>query len=130
MPKDHSLRPIRQMVDEEFNGLDDEFQALYSLFGRESIPPAKLIRAQLLIALYTIRNERQLIEQMDYNLLFRWFVNLSMDDEVWDHSTFTKNRDRFLRGDVARQFFAQVLGQAEHAGLLSIWYQRSVARNA
>jgi transposase len=119
VPKDHPLRPIRQMVDEALKALDDEFQALYSLFGRESIPPEKLLRAQLLMALYTIRSERQLMEQIDYNLLFRWFVGFSIDDVVWDHSTFTKNRDRFLRGDVARQFFAQVLGQAEHADLLS-----------
>jgi transposase len=119
VPKDHPLRPIRLMVDAALKSLDAEFQALYSAYGRESIPPEKLLRAQLLMALYTIRSERQLMEQIDYNLLFRWFVGFSMDDEVWDHSTFTKNRNRFLRGDLARQFFAQVLGQAEQADLLS-----------
>ena len=92
---------------------------LYSAYGRDSIPPEKLLRAQLLMAFYTIRSERQLMEQIDYNLLFRWFVGFSMDDEVWDHSTFTKNRDRLLGGEVARRFFAQVLGQAERADLLS-----------
>jgi len=102
VPKDHPLRPIRRMVDEALNALDDDFATLYSMYGRESIPPEKLLRAQLLMAFYTIRSERQLMEQIDYNLLFRWFVGFSMDDEVWDHSTFTKNRDRLLGGDVAR----------------------------
>ena len=110
---------IRQMVDEALKALDNEFAALYSMYGRESIPPEKLLRAQLLMAFYTIRSERQLVEEIDYNLLFRWFVGFSMDDPVWDHSTFTKNRDRLLSGDVARQFFAQVLSQAERADLLS-----------
>ena len=119
VPKDHPLRPIRRMVDEALKALDGDFAALYSMYGRESIPPEKLLRAQLLMVFYTIRSERQLMEQIDYNLLFRWFVGFSMDDEVWDHSTFTKNRDRLLGGDVARQFFAQVLGQAERADLLS-----------
>ena len=119
VPKDHPLRPIRRMVDEALKALDGDFAALYSMYGRESIPPEKLLRAQLLMAFYTIRSERQLMEQIDYNLLFRWFVGFSMDDEVWDHSTFTKNRDRLLGGDVARRFFAQVLGQAERADLLS-----------
>jgi transposase len=119
VPKDHPLRPIRQMVDAALKALDRDFDALYSALGRDSIPPEKLLRAQLLMALYTIRSERQLMEQIDYNLLFRWFVGFSMDDEVWDHSTFTKNRDRLLGGEVARRFFAQVLGQADRAGLLS-----------
>ena len=119
MPKNHPLRSIRQMVDEALKALGDEFQSLYSLFGRESIPPEKLMRAKLLMTLYTMRSERQLMEQIDYNLLFRCFVGFSIDDEIWDHSTFTKNRDRFLRGDIARQFFAQVPGQAERADLLS-----------
>jgi transposase len=119
VPKDHPLRSIRKMVDQALKALDSEFAVLYSVYGRESIPPEKLLRAQLLMALYTIRSERQLMEQLDYNLLFRWFVGFSMDDEVWDHSTFTKNRNRLLGGDVARQFFAQVLGQAERADLLS-----------
>ena len=119
VPKNHPLRPIRRMVDEALKALDSEFAVLYSAFGRESIPPEKLLRAQLLMAFYTIRSERQLMEQINYNLLFRWFVGFSMDDEVWDHSTFTKNRDRLLGGDVARRFFAQVLDQAARADLLS-----------
>ena len=119
VPKDHPLRPIRTMADQALADLDADFDALYSAFGRDSIPPEKLLRAQLLMALYTIRSERQLVEQINYNLLFRWFVGFSMDDEVWNHSTFTKNRDRLLGGEIARRFFAQVLGQAERADLLS-----------
>jgi len=113
------LRPIRTIVDAALRELDQDLNALYADSGRDSIPPKKLLRAQLLMAFYTIHSERQLMEQIDYNLLFRWFVGFSMDDVVWDHSTFTKNRDRLLAGDVARRFFAQVLGQAERAGLLS-----------
>ncbi|MFC1334388.1 MAG: IS5 family transposase [gamma proteobacterium symbiont of Clathrolucina costata] len=119
VPKSHPLRPIRQMVDAALRELDADFSALYAEAGRESIPPEKLLRAQLLMALYTIRSERQLMEQIDYNLLFRWFVGFSMDDTVWNHSTFTKNRDRLLGGEIALRFFAQVLGQAEQADLLS-----------
>ena len=119
VPKDHPLRPIRTMVDTALRKLDTDFNALYSEYGRDSIPPEKLLRAQLLMAFYTIRSERQLMEQIDYNLLFRWFVGFSMDDRVWDHSTFTKNRDRLLEGDIARRFFAQVLSQAKQADLLS-----------
>jgi len=119
VPKDHPLRPIRTMVDAALRELDAQFNALYAESGRGSIAPEKLLRAQLLMALYTIRSERQLMEQIDYNLLFRWFVGFSMDDAVWDHSTFTKNRDRLLDGEVAHRFFAQVLGQADAAGLLS-----------
>ena len=119
VPKDHPLRPIRKMVDAALKEMDADFNALYAASGRDSIPPEKLLRAQLLMAFYTIRSERQLMEQMDYNLLFRWFVGFSMDDEVWDHSTFTKNRNRLLGGEVARRFFAQVFGQAERADLLS-----------
>ncbi|MCG8026287.1 MAG: IS5 family transposase [Candidatus Thiodiazotropha endolucinida] len=119
VPKDHPLRPIRAMVDSALREMDADFAALYADAGRESIPPEKLLRAQLLMALYTIRSERQLMEQIDYNLLFRWFVGFSMDDEVWHHSTFTKNRDRLLGGEIAHRFFAQVIGQAEQADLLS-----------
>lgn len=103
------------MEDRALGELDADFNALYSDVGRDSIPPEKLLRAQLLMALYTIRSERQLVEQINYNLLFRWFVGFSMDDEVWNHSTFTKNRDCLLGGAIARRFFAQVLGQAEQA---------------
>ena len=119
VPKDHPLRPIRRMVDEALKALDSEFNALYADQGRDSIPPEKLLRAQLLMALYTICSERQRVEQIDCNLLFRWFVGFSMDDRVWHHSTFTKNRDRLLEGEVAHTFFAQVLEQARAADLLS-----------
>ena len=107
------------MVDAALKEMDPDFNALYAASGRDSIPPEKLLRAQLLMAFYTIRSEWQLMEQIDYNLLFRWFVGFSMDDEVWDHSTFTKNRDRVLGGEVAQRFFAQVLDQADRADLLS-----------
>ena len=119
VPTDHPLRPIREMVNTVLKALDADFNALYSDMGRDSIAPEKLLRAQLLMAFYTIRSERQLMEQIDYNLLFRWFVGFSMDDKVWNHSVFTKNRDRLLEGEVAHRFFAQVLLQAEGAGLLS-----------
>ncbi len=119
VPKDHPLRPIRTMVDTALKDMGQDFDALHSSFGRDSIPPEKLLRAQLLMAFYTIRSERQLMEQINYNLLFRWFVGFSMDDEVWVHSTFTKNRDRLLDGEVAQRFFARVLAQADRAGLLS-----------
>jgi len=119
VPSDHPLRPIRRMVDEALKELDVEFNALYADGGRASIAPEKLLRAQLLMVLYTIRSERQLVVQINYNLLFRWFVGFSMDDEVWHHSTFTRNRDRLLEGEVAHKFFARVLDQALAAGLLS-----------
>jgi transposase len=119
VPKDHLLRPIRAMTDAALREPDQGCNALAADSGRDSIPPEKLLRTQLLMALYTIRNERQLVEQTDYHLLFRWFVGFSMDDAVWDHSSFTKNRDRLLGGEVARRFFELVLGQANRAGLLS-----------
>ena len=119
VPTDHPLRPIREMVNTVLKALDADFNVLYSDMGRDSIAPEKLLRAQLLMAFYTIRSERQLMEQIDYNLLFRWFVGFSMDNKVWNHSVFTKNRDRLLEGEVAHRFFAQVLLQAEGAGLLS-----------
>jgi len=119
VPEDHPLRPIRELVDTALKAMDDDFDRLYAVAGRDSIPPEKLLRAQLLMVFYTIRSERQLMEQLDYNLLFRWFVGFSMDDKVWHHSTFTKNRDRLLEGDIARRFFAEVLKQAAQADLLS-----------
>jgi transposase len=119
VPADHPLRPIRQMVDTALRELSPEFSRLYPKTGRPSIPPEKLLRALLLQLLYSIRSERQLIEQLDYNLLFRWFVGLSMDDPVWDPTVFTKNRERLLRGDIARAFFDRVLAQAQARQLLS-----------
>ena len=119
VPADHPLRPIRSMVDKALKGLSPRFAKIYSPTGRPSIPPEKLLRALLLQVLYTVRSERMLMEQLDYNLLFRWFVGLNMDDRVWDVTVFTKNRDRLLEGDVARGFFGQVLAQARAGRLLS-----------
>jgi len=119
VPADHPLRAIRRMTDAIFERLSPHFDQLYSRIGRPSIPPEKLLRALLLQGLYTIRSERLLIEQLQYNLLFRWFVGLSMDDPVWDATTFTKNRDRLLEGAIAAAFFREVLAEAEAAGLVS-----------
>ena len=119
IPADHPLRAIRELVDAALGELSRSFDRLYSRDGRPSIPPERLLRALLLQAFYTVRSERQLMEQLDYNLLFRWFVGLSADDAVWDATVFCKNRDRLLRGDIARAFFTQVRAQAEQRGLLS-----------
>jgi transposase len=119
IPKRHPLRPIRSMVDRALGDLCGEFEAMYASAGRPSIAPEKLLRALLLQIFYSIRSERMLCEQLDYNLLFRWFIGLSMDDAVWDHSTFSKNRDRLLESDMARRFFDAVLAQAEAEGLTS-----------
>jgi transposase len=119
VPKDHPLRPIRSIVDEALEVLSGDFEQLYAKTGRPSIAPEKLLRALLLQAFYSIRSERQLMEQLDYNLLFRWFVGLAMDAAVWDPTVFTKNRDRLLEGDVAAKFLAAVLGQPRVAALLS-----------
>ena len=119
VPRDHPLRPLRQMVNHALREMSRDFQTMYSREGRPSIPPEKLFRALLLQVLYTIRSERLLMEQLDYNLLFRWFVGLSMDDPVWDHSTFSKNRERLIASDVATAFFERILKQAGAAGLLS-----------
>ena len=119
VPRDHPLRPLRQMVDRALRELSPRFEGLYAKTGRPSIPPERLLRALLLQVLYTIRSERMLMEQLDYNLLFRWFVGLEMDDRVWAPTVFTKNRDRLLRGEVAEAFFEAVLGQARERGLLS-----------
>jgi transposase len=117
--KDHPLRAIRAMVDEVLSQLSRRFDGMYATVGRPSIAPEKLLRAQLLQMLYSIRSERLLMEEMDYNLLFRWFVGLNADDEVWDATTFTKNRDRLLEADVAQEFLAQVVAQAQAKGLTS-----------
>jgi transposase len=119
VPAKHPLRPIRLMVDEVLKALSPDFDGLYSAFGRPSIPPEKLLRALLLQVLYTVRSERMLMEQLEYNLLFRWFVGLNMDEAVWVPTVFTKNRDRLLEGDVAEKFFQLVLTQARVAELLS-----------
>jgi len=116
---DHPLRPIRLMVDEVLRQLSRRFDSMYARVGRPSIAPEKLLRAQLLQMLYSIRSERLLMEEMDYNLLFRWFVGLNADDEVWDATSFTKNRDRLLEADVAQEFLARVVAQARAKGLTS-----------
>ena len=119
VPADHPLRPIRAMVDTVVAELSPAFATLYSPVGRPSIPPEKLLRALLLQVLYSVRSERLLMEQLDYNLLFRWFVGLNMDDRVWDATVFTKNRQRLLEGDIAQAFFERVAAQARQGGLLS-----------
>ncbi len=119
VPKDHPLRTIRVMVDTALIDASWRFDAVYASCGRPSIPPEKLLRALLLQVLYTVRSERLLIEQLDYNLLFRWFVGLKIDDPVWDVTVFTKNRERLLVAEVAKGFFTAVLDQASARGLLS-----------
>jgi transposase len=108
---DHPLRVIRAVANAALKSLSGEFEKLYSPLGRESIPPERLLRALLLQAFYSIRSERQLVERIDHDLLFRWFVGLGIEDPVWDATTFTKNRDRLLEGDIAAQFLAAVLAQ-------------------
>jgi transposase len=119
VPADHPLRPVRAIVDEALEVLSADFERLYSKLGRPSIAPEKLLRALLLQAFYSVRSERQLIEQLDYNLLFRWFVGLSMDAPIWDVTVFTKNRDRLLGGEVAAKFLTTVLSQPRIKVLLS-----------
>src|SRR5438046_10323259 len=119
VPADHPLRPLRQMTDEIFKQLSPRFSQLYSRTGRPSIAPERLLRALLLQVLYSVRSERMLMEQLEYNLLFRWFVGLHLDDAVWVPTTFTKNRDRLLEGDIARAFFEDVVAQARGRRLLS-----------
>jgi transposase len=119
VPANHPLRPIRAIVDEVLEVLSEDFEGMYAKVGRPSIAPEKLLRALLLQAFYSIRSERQLMEQLDYNLLFRWFVGLSMDATVWDATVFTKNRDRLLEGEVATKFLAAVVAQARGRDLLS-----------
>jgi transposase len=147
VPQDHPLRPLRVMTDEALRDLQPRFNKLYAKTGRPSIAPEKLLRALLMQALYSVRSERLLMEQLDYNLLFRWFVGLNMDDAIWDVTVFTKNRERLLDGDIAEAFFQAVLQQArerrlvsdEHftvdGTLLEAWasvksYQRKDAKNA
>jgi transposase len=119
VPKDHPLRRVRAMTDTALRGMSAEFDAMYARMGRPSIAPERLLRALLLQALYTVRSERQLMERLEYDLLFRWFVGLSMDEKVWDQTVYTKNRERLLKGEIAELFFEQVVGQAKEQGLLS-----------
>jgi transposase len=117
--KDHPLRPIRRMVDQVLKQLSPEFDKMYSKVGRPSIPPEQLLRALLLQMLYSVRSERLLVEEIDYNILFRWFVGLNLDDEVWDATVFTKNRDRLLEAEVAKEFLSLVVEQARGKGWAS-----------
>src|SRR5216110_3842236 len=147
VPQEHPLRRIRSIVDRVLDQLSPRFNKLYAKSGRPSIAPEKLLRALLLQALYSVRSERMLMEQLNYNLLFRWFVGLNMDDAIWDVTVFTKNRERLLDGDIAEAFFQAVLQQARERSLLSdehftvdgtlleAWasvksYQRKDAKNA
>jgi transposase len=116
---DHPLRRIKQMADEILRGLSATFDGMYSRVGRPSIPPERLLKAQVLMALYTVRSDRHFCEQLDYNLLFRWFLDMSADEPTFDASSFSRNRERLLEHDVAGQFFAAVVGQARAAHLMS-----------
>jgi transposase len=116
---EHPLRPIREIANTALAALSREFEALYSGLGRPSIPPEKLLRAMLLQAFYSVRSERQLMERIKFDLLFRWFVGLGIDDPVWDHSSFSTNRDRLLDGEIAAKFLASVLSQPRVKRLLS-----------
>src|SRR6187431_3521989 len=116
---DHPLRAIRRMTDQVLRELSPRFTRMYSDIGRPSIPPEQLLRALLLQALYSIRSERLLMEEIDYSVLFRWFVGMNMDEEVWDPTTFTKNRDRLLEADVAKELLLEVVQQAQQKGLTS-----------
>jgi transposase len=116
---DHPLRAIRKLTDGALEALQADFATLYSGTGRPSVPPEQLLRAMLLQAFYSIRSERQLMERLEFDLLFKWFVGLGIDDGVWDHSTFSKNRDRLLEGEIAAKFLAAVLAQPKMRRLLS-----------
>ena len=119
VPQRHPLRRIRSIVDEALESLSPRFEKLYSKRGRPSVPPEHLLRALLLQALYSVRSERQLMERLEFDMLFRWFVGLELDERVWDATTFTKNRDRVLDEAVARSFFEAVLERARRQRLLS-----------
>jgi transposase len=116
---DHPLRAIRAMADVALQNMSERFDAMYARTGRPSIPPEKLLRAQLIQMLYSIRSERLLMEEIDYSMLFRWFVGMNLDEPVWDVTVFTKNRNRLLEGDVAREFLREVVALAQAEGLTS-----------
>jgi len=119
VPADHPLRPVRTIVNAALARLNGLFNAIYADSGRESIAPEKLVRAMLLQVFYSVRSERQLVEQLRYNLLFRWFVGLAIDEEIWHHSVFSKNRDRLLDHEVVESLFAEIMAMADKQGLLS-----------
>jgi len=116
---DHPLRAIRTMADQALKSMSERFETMYAKTGRPSIPPEKLLRAQLIQMLYSVRSERLLMEEIDYSMLYRWFVGMNLDEPVWDATVFTKNRDRLLEGDVAREFLMEVVKQAQSKGLTS-----------
>src|SRR5579859_3957832 len=117
--QNHPLRGIRKMVDEVLREMSPRFTRMYAKVGRPSIAPEKLLRAQLLQMLYSVRSERLLMEELDYSMLFRWFVGLNLDEAVWDATVFTKNRDRLLEADIAKEFLSRVVAQAREKGLTS-----------
>src|SRR6478736_3848739 len=117
--ENHPLRKIRAMADEALKQMSERFDGMYSSTGRPSIPPEKLLRAQLIQMLYSIRSERLLMEEIDYSMLFRWFIGMNMDEPVWDVTVFTKNRNRLLEGDMAREFLMEVVQQAQDRKLTS-----------
>ena len=117
--ENHPLRKIRAMADEALKNMSARFNQMYAKTGRPSIAPEKLLRAQLIQMLYSVRSERLLMEEIDYSMLYRWFVGMNLDEPVWDATVFTKNRNRLLEGDVAREFLAEVVGQAQAQGLTS-----------
>ena len=119
VPTDHPLRAIRAMADQALANMSERFDGMYAKTGRPSIPPEKLLRAQLIQMLYSVRSERLLMEEIDYSMLFRWFVGMNLDEPVWDVTVFTKNRDRLLEGDVAREFLCEVVEQARNKKLTS-----------
>jgi transposase len=119
VPMDHPLRRVRVLADEAMRELEPRFESMYSRLGRPSVPPEQMLRALLLQLLYSVRSERMLVEQMEYNLLFRWFVGLGMSERVWDATSFTKNRERLLSGEVAQAFFTSVVAAARRLRLLS-----------
>ena len=119
VPKTHPLRAIRAMADEALKGMDKIFDSMYATSGRYSIPPEKLLKAQLLMILYSIRSNRQLVEQIHYNFLYRWFLGMGLEEAVWDHSSFSTNHERLIGSDVAAEFLSRILAQAERKHLLS-----------
>jgi transposase len=119
VPPDHPLRAVRELVNKALEALNGLFNEIYADSGRASIPPEKLLRAMLIQVFFSVRSERQLMQQVRYNLLYRWFIGLAIDDQVWDHSTFSKNRDRLMEHAVVERFFTEVMGLADRKGLLS-----------
>src|SRR5688572_9285246 len=119
VPQDHPLREVRAIADEALKSMSAKFARMYAKTGRPSIPPERLLKSMVLIALYSVRSERQFCEQLDYNLLFRWFLDMDMDEPSFDPTSFGKNRERMMQHDVAGEFFNAIVAQAREAGLLS-----------